>query len=118
VSLFGSRPQSLSPTHLRLDGAVVAMPMSDLVIHRFAHLFIQLHAEKATAKAREMVEEMRCKGDRDGADTWLHIIEAMGELGGAINLAPDGCAPSEARIEQRLRRVYYGRLARARIDAE
>jgi hypothetical protein len=96
----------------------VAMPMSDLVIHRFAHLFIQLHGEKATAKAREMVEEMRRKGDHDGADTWLYIIKAIGELGGDINLAPDAGAPSDDRIEQRLRRVYYGRLARAPIDID
>jgi hypothetical protein len=93
------------------------MPISDLVIHRFAHLFVQLHGEKATAKAREMVAEMRRKGDHDGADTWRCIIEAMGELGGPIKLAPDVGAPSEA-IEQRLCRVYYGRLARAPIDIE
>jgi len=33
----------------------------------------------ATAKARKMVEEMRRKGDYDGADTWLRIIVAIGE---------------------------------------
>lgn len=93
------------------------MPVSDLVIHRFAHLFIQLHGDMATAKAREMVERMRRKGDHDGADTWRHIVEAMGGLGGAITLAPDAGAPSAA-IERRLRRVYYGRLARAPIDIE
>jgi hypothetical protein len=90
------------------------MPISDLVIHRFAHLFIQLHREEATAKARAMVEEMRRKGDHEGASTWLSIIEAMGELGAAIKLAPDAGAPAEARIKHHLRRVYYGRLARAR----
>jgi hypothetical protein len=93
------------------------MPISDLVIHRFAHLFIQLHGQKATAKAREMAERMRHKGDHDGADTWVRITEAMDQLGGAINLAPDVDAPSDARIG-RLRRVYYGRLARAPIDIE
>jgi hypothetical protein len=72
----------------------------------------------ATAKAHDMVEQMRRKGDHDGADTWLYIIEAMGELGGAINLVPEVRAPSEARIERRLRRVYYGRLARAPMDIE
>ena len=90
------------------------MPISDLVIHRFAHLFIQLHREEAIAKARAMLEEMRRKADHEGADAWLYIIEAMGELGGAIKLAPDAGAPPEAPIKQRLRRVYYGRLARAR----
>jgi hypothetical protein len=28
-----------------------------------------------------MVEEMRRRGDNDGADTWLRIIVAIGELG-------------------------------------
>jgi hypothetical protein len=93
------------------------MPVSERVVHRFAHLFIQLHREEASAKAHDMVEEMRRRGDHDGADTWLNIIEAMGELGGAINLAADVGAPAKA-IEQRLRRVYYGRLARAPIETE
>jgi hypothetical protein len=57
------------------------MAVSDLDIARAAHLFIQLHGEEATARAREMVEEMRRKGDHDGADTWLRIIVAIGELG-------------------------------------
>jgi hypothetical protein len=94
------------------------MPLFGLVIHRFAHLFIQLHREEASAKARAMVQEMRRKGDHEGAETWLYIIEAMGELGGAIELAPNTGTPAEARIEQRLRRVYYGRLARAPIETE
>ena len=41
----------------------------------------QQHGDRATTKAREMVEEMRRKGDADGADTWLRIIVAVGELG-------------------------------------
>jgi len=57
------------------------MPVSDLDIHRTAHLFIQLHGDEATARARKMVEEMRWKGDHDGADEWLRIIVAIGELG-------------------------------------
>ena len=57
------------------------MPVSDLDIARSAHLFIQLHGDEATAKAREMVGEMRRKRDNDGADTWLRIIVAIGELG-------------------------------------
>ena len=35
----------------------------------------------AIAKARERVEEMRGKGDAEGADTWLRIIVAIGTLG-------------------------------------
>jgi hypothetical protein len=57
------------------------MPPSDIDIHRTAHLFIQLHGDEATAKPREMVEQMRRKGDEEGADTWLRIIVAIGELG-------------------------------------
>ena len=40
------------------------------------------------AKAREMVEQMRRRGDHDGADTWVRIIVAITELGDA---------PTEAR---------------------
>jgi hypothetical protein len=57
------------------------MRVSDFEIRRLAHLFIQLDGEQATAKARKMVEEMRRKGDHDGADKWLRIIVAIGELG-------------------------------------
>ena len=39
------------------------MPASDLDISRSAHLFIQLHGDEATVKAREMVEQMQRKGD-------------------------------------------------------
>jgi hypothetical protein len=55
--------------------------VSDLDIARAAHQWISLHGEKATVKAREMVETMRKKGDKDGADVWLRIIVAIGTLG-------------------------------------
>ena len=57
------------------------MPSSDLDINRAAHLLIQQHGDAATAKARERVEEMRRRGDAEGADTWLRIIVAIGTLG-------------------------------------
>ena len=44
------------------------MPVSDLDIQRTAHLWIQRHGENAVAKAREMVEEMRRRGNVEGAD--------------------------------------------------
>jgi hypothetical protein len=44
------------------------MPPSDLDIAPSAHQWIQLHGDAATAKPREMVETMRKKGDKDGAD--------------------------------------------------
>jgi hypothetical protein len=57
------------------------MPVSDIDIAGAAHQWIQLHGDAATAKARAMVEEMRRKGDKDGADAWLRIIVAIGTLG-------------------------------------
>ncbi len=57
------------------------MPISDLDIHRSAHLYIQRYGDEAIAKAREMVEYMRAKGDAEGADVWLRIIAAITELG-------------------------------------
>ena len=57
------------------------MPVSDFDIQRLAHLFIQLDGEQAIARAREMVEEMRRKGDHEGADKWLRVIVAIGEPG-------------------------------------
>lgn len=56
------------------------MPVSDLDITHSAHLFIQLHGADAVPKARRMVEQMRRRGDNDGADTWLRIIVAIGDL--------------------------------------
>ena len=57
------------------------MPVSDRDIRQLAHFFIRVHGDEATAKARKTVEEMRSKGDHDGADRWLRIIVAIGELG-------------------------------------
>jgi hypothetical protein len=65
------------PTTVRYG---TAMPDSDHDIHRSAHQLIQLHGDAAMAKAREMVEEMRRQGDHEGADKWLRIIVAIGEL--------------------------------------
>jgi hypothetical protein len=53
------------------------VPVSDWDITRTAHRWIQQHGDAATARAREMVEEMRRRGDGDGADTWLRIIVAV-----------------------------------------
>jgi hypothetical protein len=57
------------------------MPPSDLDITRTAHLLIQQHGDEATAMARQKVDEMRRRGDADGADVWLRIIVAIGTLG-------------------------------------
>jgi uncharacterized protein YegL len=61
------------------------MPVSDLDIQRAAHLWIQQHGGDAMAKAREMVERMRRKGDDEGADTWLRIIVVIATLGAPTN---------------------------------
>jgi transposase InsO family protein len=58
-----------------------AMPVDDRDIYRSAHLWISRHGENATAKAREMVEAMRAKGDNAGAEVWSRIIVAIVELG-------------------------------------
>jgi hypothetical protein len=42
---------------------------------------VQRHGENATAMALKMVEAMREKGYKDGADVWLRIIVAIGTLG-------------------------------------
>ena len=78
-------PGATTPRYSRRMHARVP---SDLDIARSAHQWIALHRENATAKAREMVEAMRKKGDKDGADTWLRIIVAITTLGEP---------PSEAR---------------------
>jgi hypothetical protein len=57
------------------------MPVSDLDIHRAAHLLIAKFGDDALATAREMVETMRQRGEAEGADTWLRIIVAIGTLG-------------------------------------
>jgi hypothetical protein len=56
------------------------MPVSDLDVHRAAHLLIAQFGDNALAKAREMVEAMRRRDDLEGADTWLRIIIAIGAL--------------------------------------
>jgi len=70
----------------RLDYSAFAaasspVSLSEFDIQRLAHLFIQLDGEQAMPKARKMVEETRRRGDHDGADRWLRIIVAIGELG-------------------------------------
>jgi hypothetical protein len=60
------------------------MAVSDLDIFRAARLHLDQYGGQAVAKAREMVRYMRERGDNDGADTWLRIMEPSGP-----NLTPD-----------------------------
>ena len=57
------------------------MQASNRDIQRAARSLIEQHGKNATAKARERVEQMRRRGDADGADHWLRIIVAIGEIG-------------------------------------
>ena len=57
------------------------MAAPNLDIHRTAYLFVRLHGDAAGERARMIAERMHSKGDHDGADTWLRIIVAIGELG-------------------------------------
>ena len=55
------------------------MAVSDHDIYRWRIRYGE--SKRDGGKAREMVEEMRRKGDNAGDDTWLRIIVAIGELG-------------------------------------
>lgn len=57
--------------HARLRLASPAPPVSGR----------ERHGDIATAKAREMNEKVRRKGDTEGADMWLRIIVAIGTPG-------------------------------------
>ena len=62
--------------------------------------WFQRLGDDATARARDMVEAMRKKGDADGTDVWLRIIVAIGalaELPGAA-LKALSVAPAPAPI--------------------
>ena len=56
------------------------MAAPDLDIHRTAYLFVRFHGDAAAERARMIAERMHSKGDHEGADTWLRIIVAIGEL--------------------------------------
>jgi hypothetical protein len=58
----------------------LGMSASDFDIHRAARQWIAQHGDQATAKAREPVEQMRAKGDVEGADTWLRIEQVFAKL--------------------------------------
>ena len=57
------------------------MPVSDLDIAQSAYQWMQLHRDDAIPKARAMVEAMRQRGDHEGADFWLRVIDVIITLG-------------------------------------
>ena len=73
------------------NGYTAPMPVSDLDIHRAAHQWIAKHRDEATAKAREMVEEMRRKGDEDDA---AHARVSSASDDAARPIARAGRAPN------------------------
>src|SRR6185312_7731555 len=78
--ISGERLKRHSPRRPQNNPAAPLMPVSDLDIARSAHQWISLHGENATARAREMIEQMRKKGDKGDADVWLRIIVAISTL--------------------------------------
>src|SRR6185437_4141746 len=82
--ISGERLKRHSPRRPQNNPAAPLMPVSELDIARSAHQWISLHGENATARAREMIEQMRKKGDKGDkgdADVWLRIIVAISTLG-------------------------------------
>jgi hypothetical protein len=58
----------------------VSRQPSDLEVYRSVNIWFQRHGDGATATAREMVDAMQKKGDKDGSDVWLRIVVATGAL--------------------------------------
>jgi hypothetical protein len=46
-------------------------------ILRAARLHLERHGDEAVAKARDMVRNLKERGDNEAADTWLRIIVAI-----------------------------------------
>ena len=57
------------------------MTASDIDIAQSAYQWMQLHGDEAIPKARAMIEAMRQRGDNEGADFWLRVIEVITTLG-------------------------------------
>jgi hypothetical protein len=53
------------------------MVVSDRDIHRAARLHLERHGDEAVTKARDMVRNLKERGDNEAADTWLRIIVAI-----------------------------------------
>ncbi len=70
-----------SPVALQDDAQGAGAAPADLDVVRSARRWMDRHGKAALVKAREMVEAMRRSGDNAGADRWLRIIVAIGELG-------------------------------------
>jgi hypothetical protein len=72
VERMAGRTRDASPAKVG-DGLI--MTVSDLDILRSAHLHLDRYGDQAVAKARETVRTLKERGDNDGVDTWLRIID-------------------------------------------
>ena len=52
-------------------GGGLIMVVSDPDIHRAARLHLEWHGAAAVAKARDMVRNLKERGENDAADTWF-----------------------------------------------
>jgi hypothetical protein len=87
--------------------------VSNSDIRRSAGLWVQMYGDDAMAKAREMVEKMRRKGNEGGADVWLRIIVAISEFGvGAPPSSPKGHRCRSSRTHARASEQPIGHLPR------
>ena len=51
------------------------MVVSDPDIHRAARLHLERHGDEAVAKARDMVRNLKERGENEAADTWLPRLQ-------------------------------------------
>ena len=70
------------PLRSLLESKTVNSPFD---IQRTAYLFVRFHGDAAEERARMIAERMHSKGDHEGADTWLRIRVAIGDLRGAAD---------------------------------
>ena len=56
------------------------VPEPDDEIARIARLWLERHGDQAVPLARDMVVELKQFGDLNGADLWLRVISAIGEM--------------------------------------
>jgi hypothetical protein len=56
------------------------MRIPDHYVQQTARTFIEQHGREAVARARERVVALQAKGDMMGADIWLRVIVAVGEM--------------------------------------
>ncbi len=64
--------------------------LEDLDIYRSANLMIRQHGDDATIEAAKKADAMATKGDREGARTWLRVLQAIDQL--QAKEQPDGAA--------------------------